>query len=66
MEDTDTEHDPGTEMIALTQCCYCEQVIPLVLAVVSTFRITETWTEQEHSCSNKCAKAWWESFHARD
>lgn len=49
-----------------TQCANCPTVVPLTQATVSTFHITESWTEQEHFCSDKCAKDWWKAFQAKD
>lgn len=60
------DHDLFGLPAVMTQCCFCGAIVPLISAVVSTFHITETWTEQEHSCSKKCAEAWWETFHCRD
>lgn len=49
-----------------TQCGNCYKVIPLVEAVISKYEITPTYTEEEHWCSEDCAKAWWETFRERD
>lgn len=61
---------PETDLFGLaavvTQCGCCDKVVPLTEATVSTYHITECITEQEHFCSPKCAKDWWEAFHARD
>lgn len=60
------DHDLFGLPAVMTQCANCPTVVPLIAAVVSTFHITETWTEQEHFCSDQCAKAWWETFQARN
>lgn len=60
------DHDLFGLPPVVTQCGNCPTVLPLTEAVISTFHITETWSEQEHFCSDKCAKAWWETWHARD
>lgn len=50
----------------VTQCGFCDRVVPLQEAVVSTYHITETLKEVEHFCSKTCAVESWEAFHARD
>lgn len=44
---------------AMTQCNWCERVIPLRDAVVSTHHITPQVTEQEHYCCEDHALAVW-------
>lgn len=50
----------------MTQCGNCDRVVPLTSAVISTFHITESWSEQEHFCCASCAKTWWETWHSKD
>lgn len=60
------DHDLFGLPTVVTQCACCGKVFPLIEAVVSTFHITDTWSEQEHFCQDRCAKAWWETFHSKD
>lgn len=42
-----------------TQCDWCDKVVPLRGATVTTHHITPYITEVEHFCSDQCAtKAW--------
>ena len=48
---------------AMTQCAQCEEFVPLHMAVVTTYQITEHVQEQEHFCSDGCAIAHWRALH---
>ncbi len=60
------DHDLFGVVPAMTQCCGCYRVFPLAQAHKVKIEITSTWTEEEHACSEDCAKTWWEAFQARE
>lgn len=62
----DADHDLFGLPEVKTQCGFCLRIVPLVEATVSTFHITETFTDIEHFCSPECAKDWWLNFQAKD
>ena len=51
---------------AMTQCANCDGLVPRAEAVEVVRHITEVTREAEHYCSEACAAAWREVFHAYD
>lgn len=44
---------------AMTQCDFCDKIIPLSAAVQSVFQVTPTYREHEHFCCDDHAiKSW--------
>lgn len=56
------EHDLFGFVPTQTQCENCSNVVMLVDATITKHTITETWTEEEHYCSDQCAKESWQTW----
>lgn len=60
------QHEMFGFVPAQTQCNHCGKIVLLANATITKHTITDTYTETEHHCSDKCAVEAWETFYARD